>query len=63
MENSQVRLLTNKIKMTQEEIIQEIVDKDLEIERAFRQIEEIYKEIKQTMVEKNYWVKKLQNND
>lgn len=63
MENSQVRLLTNKIKMTQEEIIQEIIDKDLEIERAFRQIEEIYKEIKQTMVEKNYWVKKLQNND
>ena len=63
MENPQVRLLTNKIKMTQEEIIQEIVDKDLEIERAFRQIEEIYKEIKQTMVEKNYWVKKLQNND
>jgi hypothetical protein len=49
--------------MTQEEIIQEIIDKDLEIERAFRQIEEIYKEIKQTMVEKNYWVKKLQNND
>ena len=63
MENPQVRLLTNKIKMTQEEIIQEIIDKDLEIERAFRQIEEIYKEIKQTMVEKNYWVKKLQNND
>ena len=48
--------------MTKEEYIQEIVDIDCEIERQFRQIEDIYKDIKADMARRQNWIIALKDN-
>lgn len=45
--------------MTKEEILLEIQDCDIEIDRQFRQIEDIYKDIKSDTVKRQYWLNKL----
>lgn len=47
--------------MTKDEILQEVVDLDIEIDRQFRQIEDIYKDIKADMARRQNWITELKN--
>lgn len=45
--------------MTKEDIILEIQDCDIEIERQFKQIKDIYRDIKEDTVRRQEWLTKL----
>lgn len=48
--------------MDKQDYIEEIIDCDIEIERQFRQIEDIYKDIRADMVKRDGWLKALKDN-